>query len=142
MAAAKTTKTPKKEIIRYYGLGRRKSSVARVYILPGSGKFTINFKEAKQYLNSDILIKDALSPFEVTGTSNTFDVIANVNGGGLTGQAGAIRLGIARALLEASNNDYHNKLKDAGFLTRDARVKERKKYGLRKARRARQFSKR
>ncbi|AWX42753.1 30S ribosomal protein S9 [Metamycoplasma cloacale] len=130
------------ELIKYYGLGRRKSSVARVYILPGSGKFAINGKDAKSYLNSDILIKDSLSPFAVTETTNTFDVIANVNGGGLTGQSGAIRLGIARALLEASNNEYRNKLKDAGFLTRDARVKERKKFGLRKARRARQFSKR
>ncbi|WP_412031856.1 30S ribosomal protein S9 [Metamycoplasma buccale] len=130
------------EKVRYYGLGRRKSSIARVYIVPGKGLFTINTKEAKQYLNSDILIKDALSPFVVTETVNKFDIIANVNGGGLTGQAGAIRLGIARALLEASNNEYRNKLKDAGFLTRDARVKERKKFGLRKARRARQFSKR
>ena len=134
MAAKKQTK----EIIRYYGLGRRKASVARVYIQPGSGEFKINEKDA----NSDILIQAALSPFVVTNTANTFNIIANVNGGGLTGQAGAIRLGIARALLEASNNEYRNKLKDAGFLTRDARVKERKKYGLRKARRARQFSKR
>lgn len=128
--------------VRYYGLGRRKSSVARVYILPGSGNLIINGIVAKEYLNSEILIKDALSPFAVTETANQFDVFANVNGGGLTGQAGAIRLGIARALLEASNNGYRNKLKDAGFLTRDARVKERKKFGLRKARRARQFSKR
>ncbi|TPR53256.1 30S ribosomal protein S9 [Metamycoplasma neophronis] len=128
--------------IRYYGLGRRKSSVARVYLLPGKGNFIINGKPAKEHLNSDILLKDALSPFTVTETTNQFDVFANVNGGGLTGQAGAIRLGIARALLEASNNEYRNKLKDAGFLTRDARVKERKKFGLRKARRARQFSKR
>lgn len=138
MAAKKQTK----EIIRYYGLGRRKASVARVYIQPGNGEFKINEKDAKKYLNSDILIQDALSPFVVTNTANTFNIIANVNGGGLTGQAGAIRLGIARALLEASNNEYRNKLKDACFLTRDARVKERKKYGLRKARRARQFSKR
>ncbi|RMA77539.1 small subunit ribosomal protein S9 [Metamycoplasma subdolum] len=130
------------KIVKYYGLGRRKSSVARVTILPGSGKFLINTKEAKSYLNSDILIQDALSPLEVTENLKKFDVSANVNGGGLTGQAGAIRLGIARALIEASNGEYHNKLKDAGFLTRDARVKERKKYGLRKARRARQFSKR
>ncbi|TPE57368.1 30S ribosomal protein S9 [[Mycoplasma] falconis] len=128
--------------IRYYGLGRRKSSVARVYLLPGKGSFIINGKEAKSYLNSDILIKDALSPFALTETEKQFDVFANVNGGGLSGQAGAIRLGIARALLEASNNEYRNSLKDAGFLTRDARVKERKKFGLRKARRARQFSKR
>ena len=138
MAAKKQTK----EIIRYYGLGRRKASVARVYIQPGNGEFKINEKDAKKYLNSDILIQDALSPFVVTNTANTFNIISNVNGGGLTGHAGAIRLGIARALLEASNNEYRNKLKDAGFLTRDARVKERKKYGLRKARRARQFSKR
>ena len=137
-----TAKKQTKEIIRYYGLGRRKASVARVYIQPGNGEFKINEKDAKKYLNSDILIQDALSPFVVTNTANTFNIIANVKGGGLTGQAGAIRLGIARALLEASNNEYRNKLKDAGFLTRDARVKERKKYGLRKARRARQFSKR
>ncbi|ENY54202.1 30S ribosomal protein S9 [Metamycoplasma alkalescens] len=130
------------EKIRYYGLGRRKSSVARVYLIPGKGNFVINGKEAKQYLNSGILLKDATSPFTVTETTNQFDIFVNVNGGGLTGQAGAIRLGIARALLEASNNEYHNKLKEAGFLTRDARVKERKKFGLRKARRARQFSKR
>ncbi|MBN0970802.1 30S ribosomal protein S9 [Mycoplasma phocoeninasale] len=128
--------------IRYYGLGRRKSSVARVYLLPGKGKFIINGKEAKEYLASDLLIKDALSPFAVTETVEQFDVLANVNGGGLTGQAGAIRLGIARGLVEASNNEYRGKLKEAGFLTRDARVKERKKFGLRKARRARQFSKR
>lgn len=142
MAKKEQTKKSSSNEIRYYGLGRRKSSVARVYIKPGTGKFLINTKEAKQYLNSDILIKDALSPFEVTGTQKTFDIIVNVNGGGLTGQAGAIRLGIARGLLEASNNEYRNKLKDAGFLTVDSRVKERKKYGLRKARRARQFSKR
>ena len=141
MAKKETTKKTSNEI-RYYGLGRRKSSVARVYIKPGKGNFLINTKEAKQYLNSDILIKDALSPFDVTSTKNTFDISVNVKGGGLTGQAGAIRLGIARALLEASNNEYRNKLKDAGFLTVDSRVKERKKYGLRKARRSRQFSKR
>ena len=135
-------KKVQKELVRYYGLGRRKASVARVYIMPGTGEFKINDKDAKKYLNSSNLIQDALSPFEVTNTLNTFNINANVYGGGLTGQAGAIRLGIARALLEASNNEYHNKLKDAGFLTRDARVKERKKFGLRKARRARQFSKR
>lgn len=111
MAAKKQTK----EIIRYYGLGRRKASVARVYIQPGNGEFKINEKDAKKYLNSDILIQDALSPFVVTNTANTFNIIANVNGGGLTGQAGAIRLGIARALLEASNNEYRNKLKMLAF---------------------------
>ncbi|WXL28731.1 30S ribosomal protein S9 [[Mycoplasma] gypis] len=127
--------------VRYYGLGRRKSSVARVYLLPGTGKFLINSKESKEYLNSDILLKDALQPFGLTDTVNKFDVVANVNGGGLSGQAGAIRLGIARALLEV-NSEYRSALKEAGMLTRDARVKERKKFGLRKARRARQFSKR
>ncbi|MBU4690884.1 30S ribosomal protein S9 [Mycoplasma zalophi] len=127
--------------VRYYGLGRRKSSVARVYIKPGTGKFLINKKEANLYLNSDILLKDAKQPFGLTDTVDQYDIEANVNGGGLTGQAGAIRLGIARALLEV-NAEYRSNLKKAGMLTRDARVKERKKYGLRKARRARQFSKR
>ncbi|MGX9340354.1 30S ribosomal protein S9 [Mycoplasma sp. 128] len=127
--------------VRYYGLGRRKSSVARVYLVPGNGKFTINGKEAREYLNSDILLKDASQPFGLTETTAKYDVIANVNGGGLSGQAGAVRLGIARALLEV-NKDFRPALKQAGMLTRDARVKERKKFGLRKARRARQFSKR
>ena len=125
----------------YKGLGRRKSSTARVTIKPGKGSFTINKREAKDYLMSDILIKDALQPIEITKTTGTFDINVNVKGGGLSGQAGAIRLGIARALLEASA-DYRKDLKAAGMLTRDARKKERKKPGLRKARRARQFSKR
>nr|WP_272869884.1 30S ribosomal protein S9 [Mycoplasma phocoenae] len=127
--------------LKYYGLGRRKSSVARVYVKPGTGKFLINKVEAREYLKSDILLKDALQPFGLTETVGKFDIVANVNGGGLSGQAGAIRLGIARALLEASA-DYRPALKAAGMLTRDARAKERKKFGLRKARRARQFSKR
>ena len=126
---------------KFHGLGRRKSSSARVTIQSGTGKFLINKIEAKQYLKSDILIKDALQPFEILEQMNKWDVNVNVSGGGLSGQAGAIRLGIARALIEASE-DYKPKLKKQKMLTRDARLKERKKPGLRKARRARQFSKR
>ena len=126
---------------KFHGLGRRKSSSARVTIQSGTGKFLINKIEAQQYLKSDILIKDALQPFEILEQMNKWDVNVNVSGGGLSGQAGAIRLGIARALIEASE-DYKPKLKKQKMLTRDARVKERKKPGLRKARRARQFSKR
>ena len=125
----------------YKGLGRRKSSTARVSMKPGSGKFLINKRNAKDYLMSDILLQDASQPLEITKTTGTFDIRVNVRGGGLAGQAGAIRLGIARALLDASA-DYRQVLKAAGMLTRDARKKERKKPGLRKARRARQFSKR
>ena len=125
----------------YRGLGRRKSSTARVILKPGSGKFVINKREARDYLMSDILLQDASQALEITKTVESFDIFVNVRGGGLSGQAGAIRLGIARALLEASA-DYRSSLKAAGMLTRDARKKERKKPGLRKARRARQFSKR
>ncbi|UUD36455.1 30S ribosomal protein S9 [Mycoplasmopsis citelli] len=130
-----------KEQLQYRGLGRRKSSVARVIIKPGKGDFVINKRKAREYLTSDIYLKDANQPFVLTETMGQFDVSVNVAGGGLSGQAGAIRLGIARALLEASA-DYRAVLKEAGMLTRDARAKERKKPGLRKARRARQFSKR
>ncbi|WGI36559.1 30S ribosomal protein S9 [Mesomycoplasma lagogenitalium] len=131
----------KKEVVFYRGLGRRKSSTARVILKPGKGSFIINKREAKDYLMSDLLIKDALQPLEITETQNSWDITVNASGGGLSGQAGAIRLGIARALLQASK-DYRPNLKKTGMLTRDARAKERKKYGLRKARRARQFSKR
>lgn len=127
--------------IKFHGLGRRKSSSARVTIKKGTGKFLINKIDSKQYLKSDILIKDALQPFEIIDQLNQWDVNVNVSGGGLSGQAGAIRLGIARALIEVAT-DYKPKLKKEKMLTRDARVKERKKPGLRKARRARQFSKR
>ncbi|MEI2462243.1 30S ribosomal protein S9 [Mycoplasmopsis felis] len=127
--------------IEYRGLGRRKSSVARVKLTPGKGNFVINKRQAREYLTSDIYLKDANQPFVLTSTEGTFDVSVVVSGGGLSGQAGAIRLGIARALLEASA-DYRSTLKEAGMLTRDARAKERKKPGLRAARRARQFSKR
>ncbi|WP_426461434.1 30S ribosomal protein S9 [Mycoplasma hafezii] len=129
------------EQVLYRGLGRRKSSVARVRLTQGTGKFLINNRDARDYLTSDIYLKDANQPFVLTETVGQFDVSVNVVGGGLSGQAGAIRLGIARALLEASA-DYRAALKAAGMLTRDARAKERKKPGLRAARRARQFSKR
>ncbi|WP_027120772.1 30S ribosomal protein S9 [Mycoplasmopsis lipofaciens] len=131
----------KKEIIEYRGLGRRKSSTARVILRPGKGEFKINNRSAKDYLTSDLYIQDAEQPLVLTETKGSFDIIVNVHGGGLSGQAGAIRLGIARALLLASDS-YRAKLKPAKMLTRDARVKERKKPGLNSARRARQFSKR
>ena len=127
--------------IIYKGLGRRKSSTARVTITPGKGDFKINNREAKEYLRSDILIQDANQPLDLTKNIGKFDIKANVRGGGLSGQASAIRLGIARALLEA-NPDYRSELKEKGMLTRNSKIKERKKPGLRKARRARQFSKR
>ena len=115
--------------VQYRGTGRRKSSVARVILTPGTGKFVINGKDAKEYLASDILLMVVNQPLELTATTDKFDVSVNVKGGGYTGQAGAIRHGVSRALLEAGS-DYRPALKAAGFLTRDARVKERKKYGL------------
>ncbi|KKB26831.1 SSU ribosomal protein S9p (S16e) [Mycoplasmopsis meleagridis] len=127
--------------LEYRGLGRRKSSTARVTLKTGTGKFMINNREAKDYLTSDLYIQDAEQPLVLTETKGTFDIFVNVRGGGLSGQAGAIRLGIARALLLASDS-YRAKLKPEGMLTRDARIKERKKPGLNAARRARQFSKR
>ena len=127
--------------IEYRGLGRRKSSTARVIIKPGKGDFTINKRPALDYLMSELLLQEASQALEISKTTGTFDIKVNVKGGGLSGQAGAIRLGIARALIEASA-DYRQVLKAAGLLSRDARKKERKKPGLKKARRARQFSKR
>ena len=126
---------------RYYGTGRRKSSVARVYLVPGTGKVTINKKDMDEYFGYDTLKVIARQPLELTSTADKFDVLVNVHGGGYTGQAGAIRHGIARALLEVGS-DFRPVLKKAGFLTRDSRAKERKKYGLKAARRAPQFSKR
>ena len=126
---------------RYYGTGRRKSSVARVYVTPGTGKITVNKKDIEDYFGLETLKVIVKQPFAVTGTEGKFDVLVNVYGGGFTGQAGAIRHGIARALCEASA-DYRPILKKAGYLTRDPRMKERKKYGLKGARRAPQFSKR
>ncbi|MBQ4463811.1 MAG: 30S ribosomal protein S9 [Eubacterium sp.] len=125
----------------FYGTGRRKSSVARVYITPGTGKVTINKKDIDDYFGLDTLKIIVRQPLEVTGTADKYDVKVTVRGGGFTGQAGAIRHGIARALNKA-DEEFRAPLKKAGFLTRDAREKERKKYGLKKARRAPQFSKR
>ena len=129
------------QAVRYYGTGRRKSSVARVYLLPGNGKVTINKRDIDDYFGLETLKVIMKQPLELTGTLGKFDVKVNVFGGGYTGQAGAIRHGISRALLEA-DADLRSVLKKAGFLTRDPRMKERKKYGLKGARRAPQFSKR
>ena len=126
---------------RYYGTGRRKSSVARVYLVPGSGKITVNKRDIEEYFGLETLKLIIRQPLEVTGTTGKFDISINVCGGGTTGQAGAIRHGISRALLEA-DSDFRPALKKAGFLTRDPRMKERKKYGLKAARRAPQFSER
>ena len=125
----------------YYGTGRRKSSVARVYLKPGTGTITINEKDIDAYFGTEILKMIVRQPFAVTETEGKFDVMVNVKGGGYTGQAGAIRHGISRALLEV-DDEMRSPLKRAGFLTRDPRMKERKKYGLKAARRAPQFSKR
>ena len=125
----------------FYGTGRRKKSVARVRIVPGTGVITVNKKTVDEYFGLETLKLIINQPFEATGTVGKFDIIANVNGGGLSGQAGAIRHGIARALLLADES-FKPLLKKAGFLTRDPRMKERKKYGLKAARRAPQFSKR
>ena len=127
--------------VRYYGTGRRKSSVARVYLVPGNGKITINKRDIDEYFGLDTLKLIVRQPLELTNVLDKFDVLVNVYGGGTTGQAGAIRHGISRALLEA-DADFRGSLKKAGFLTRDPRMKERKKYGLKAARRAPQFSKR
>ena len=126
---------------KYYGTGRRKSSVARVYLVPGTGKITINKRDIDEYFGLDTLKVIVRQPLAATETADKFDVLVNVRGGGYTGQAGAIRHGIARALLNV-DADYRPILKSAGFLTRDPRMKERKKYGLKAARRAPQFSKR
>ena len=126
---------------KYYGTGRRKSSVARVYLVPGTGKITINKRDIDEYLGLETLKVVVRQPLVATETVDKFDVLVNVKGGGYTGQAGAIRHGIARALLQV-DAEFRPTLKAAGFLTRDPRMKERKKYGLKAARRAPQFSKR
>ena len=131
----------KKTNVNYLGTGRRKSSVARVYMSAGTGVITVNGKSLDQYLPQEVLRMVVKSPLVITNTEDQFDININVYGGGLTGQAGAMRHGSARALLEAGE-DYRPVLKSAGFLTRDSRAKERKKYGLKGARRAPQFSKR
>lgn len=133
----------------YTGTGRRKTSVARVTLTPGKGKITINGRDVNEYLPYEVLVMDLTQPLDLTGTREIFDIDAKVSGGGFSGQTGAIRLGITRALLQYdsttpddSENSYRKVLKNAGFITRDSRKKERKKPGLKKARRAPQFSKR
>ena len=126
---------------QYYGTGRRKSSVARVILRPGNGEIVVNGRKFDEYIPSSLARLDVSQPLVLTANENTFDISVNVNGGGLIGQAGAIRLGITRALLEV-NPEYRKILKPAGLVTRDSRSKERKKYGLKKARKASQFSKR
>ena len=133
----------------YCGTGRRKSSIAKVKLVPGKGKITVNGQDVKEYLPYETLVMDLCQPLDITNTREIFDVIVDVKGGGFSGQTGAIRLGITRALLEYdsttdadSENSLRKPLKAAGMITRDARIKERKKYGLKKARRAPQFSKR
>ena len=125
----------------FYGTGRRKSSVARVFITPGKGEITVNKRTLDEYFGLETLKTIAKQPLVATGTADQYDIMITVKGGGTTGQAGAIRQGIARALLEA-DADFRPVLKKAGYLTRDPRMKERKKYGLKAARRAPQFSKR
>ena len=138
----------KNENRTFMGTGRRKSSVARVILTPGSGKITVNGRDVNEYMPFEVLVMDLKQPLELTNNLETFDIECNVFGGGFTGQTGAIRLGITRALLEydkeneANEDSYRKTLKRAGMVTRDSRSKERKKPGLKAARRAPQFSKR
>ncbi len=139
----------KKENLMYYGTGKRKSSIAKVKLIQGTGKIVINDKDVYEYFPFETLVMDLKQPLELTNTNEQFDVYASVYGGGFSGQAGAVRLGIVRALLEydsasdpSSETSFRKILKSAGLITRDSRVKERKKPGLKKARRAPQFSKR
>jgi len=127
--------------VQYLGTGRRKNAIARVRLVPGSGKIVVNKRDLDEYFDYDTLKVIVREPLTVTETSDKYDVLVNVHGGGYTGQAGAIRHGIARALLE-SDGELRPVLKKEGFLTRDQRMKERKKYGLKKARKSPQFSKR
>ncbi|MBR3396932.1 MAG: 30S ribosomal protein S9 [Lachnospiraceae bacterium] len=127
---------------RFYGTGRRKKSVARVYLVPGTGNITINKRTLDEYFGLETLKTIIRQPLVATDTLGKFDAVVTVKGGGFTGQAGAVRHGIARALLEVDAEEYRPILKKAGYLTRDPRMKERKKYGLKAARRAPQFSKR
>ncbi|MCH4890521.1 30S ribosomal protein S9 [Acidaminobacter sp. JC074] len=129
-------------LVQYRGTGRRKKAVARVRLIPGSGTITVNGQTLDQYFDYETLRREVRRPLMMTKTEGKFDVIIKVEGGGYTGQAGAVRHGISRALLEADSDAHRATLKAAGFLTRDPRMKERKKYGLKKARRSPQFSKR
>jgi small subunit ribosomal protein S9 len=125
----------------YNATGKRKESIARVKLFPGQGKITVNSRDFKDYFKRESLITIIMEPFKITNTENAYDVIADIVGGGISGQAGALRHGISKALLEV-NHEYRTILKREGFLTRDSRIKERKKYGLKKARKRPQFSKR
>ena len=133
---------------KYYGTGRRESSIARVTLVPGSGKITVNGRDVRDFFPYETNVMDLMQPLVATNNEKTFDITVNVKGGGFTGQTGAIRLGIARALLEydkaneQNEDSYRKTLKRAGLITRDSRIKERKKPGLKGARRAPQFSKR
>ncbi len=127
--------------VNFYGTGRRKNAVARVYIYPGEGNITINGRKLSEYFGRRVLEMVVMQPLELTGVGGRFDVMVKAQGGGVSGQAGAVRLGLARALVQADPN-LRQILKKAGFLTRDPRMKERRKYGLKKARRAPQYSKR
>jgi small subunit ribosomal protein S9 len=129
------------EKVSYYATGRRKTSTAKVRLIPGEGKIIVNQKDFKEYFHREALTTMIVEPLKLTNTDSAYDVVAQLLGGGITGQAGALRHGISRALLEI-NGEYRDILKREGFLTRDSRMKERKKYGLKKARKRPQFSKR
>jgi small subunit ribosomal protein S9 len=129
------------EKVNYYATGRRKNSTAKVRLIPGEGKIIVNQKDFKEYFNREALTTMIVEPLKLTNTESAYDVVAQLLGGGITGQAGALRHGISRALLEI-NEEFRDILKREGFLTRDSRMKERKKYGLKKARKRPQFSKR
>ncbi len=129
------------EKVSYQATGKRKESIARVRIVPGTGKITINDRDLNEYFKRETAKVMIMEPLKLTGVEDAYDVIADIDGGGVTGQAGALRHGIARALLEV-NTEFRSVLKKEGFLTRDSRIKERKKYGLKKARKRPQFSKR
>jgi len=129
------------EKVIYSATGKRKESVARVRLIPGEGKITVNRKDFNDYFKREAVKTDIIEPLKLTGTENVYNVIAEINGGGISGQAGALKHGISKALLEI-NDEFRSVLKKEGFLTRDSRIKERKKYGLKKARKRPQFSKR
>lgn len=129
------------EKVSYNATGKRKESVARVRLVPGSGRITVNNRDFNEYFKSEAQKTQIMEPLKVTGTESAYDVIADIRGGGISGQAGALRHGISKALLEI-NAEYRPALKSEGFITRDSRIKERKKYGLKKARKRPQFSKR
>ena len=129
------------EKVNYYATGKRKNSIAKVRLIPGEGKIIVNQKDFKEYFNREALTTMIMEPLKLTSTDSAYDVVAQLLGGGITGQAGALRHGISKALLEI-NEEFRAVLKREGFLTRDSRIKERKKYGLKKARKKPQFSKR